>query len=70
VHAVHHHMPVTFNMATISSSVMSTNGFLIGTFIALTSAFSVELPGIEPVAKIGLTCENNGIGDAKEPEMT
>jgi hypothetical protein len=37
---------------------------------ALTSIFSVELPGIEPGTKIALTWENSGIDDAKRREST
>ena len=38
--------------------------------VALTSIFSVELPGIEPGPKIDLSCGNSGIDDAKQREMT
>jgi hypothetical protein len=42
-------------------------------FAALTSAFSVELPGIEPGPDIGLSCTNAGFvtrNDAEAREMT
>jgi hypothetical protein len=38
--------------------------------VALTSYFSVELPGIEPGPKIDLNWENSGIADAKVRETT
>jgi hypothetical protein len=38
--------------------------------VALTSSFSVELPGIEPGSKIDLSCVNAGINDAKVRETT
>jgi hypothetical protein len=37
---------------------------------SLTSAFSVELPGIEPVAKIVLSSGNAGFRDVKRREST
>jgi len=37
---------------------------------ALTSTFLVELPGIEPGAKMCLSWENTGFDDAKRREMT
>jgi hypothetical protein len=37
---------------------------------ALASYFSVELPGIEPVAKIALNCENASFEHTKRPETT
>ena len=39
-------------------------------FMALTSTFSVELPGIEPGLKCQLNCRNLGSDDAKAPEST
>jgi hypothetical protein len=38
--------------------------------VALTSTFLVELPGIEPVAKMALSWENTGFDDAKRHEIT
>jgi hypothetical protein len=38
--------------------------------VALTSIFSVELPGIEPSSKIELTCVNIESDDAKRRENT
>jgi hypothetical protein len=35
-----------------------------------TSGYSVELPGIEPVAEIALTCGNAAADDAKARETT
>jgi hypothetical protein len=37
---------------------------------ALTSIFSVELPGIEPDAESGLTCEESEYDDAKRRQTT
>jgi hypothetical protein len=38
--------------------------------VALTSIFLVELPGIEPVAEIALTCRDAESDDAKVRETT
>ena len=38
--------------------------------VALTCIFPVELPGIEPVAEIGVTCEDAESDDAKQREST
>lgn len=38
--------------------------------VALTSIFSVELPGIEPSSEISLNWGNSGIDDAKRRDMT
>ena len=41
-----------------------------GKFSTMTSEYSVELPGIEPVAEIALSCGNVETNDAKVRETT
>lgn len=55
------------NHVTVEVNQLSTR---IALFRIVNCGYSVELPGIEPVSEIELTCENTEFGYAKRREST